>query len=225
VNTIALAGLMQAAGVAALFTGEMSLARERFAHAASISPTALPDPLYGQTVLALYSEEQQRVMEQPSASLLVQGADALWVDGRAHPSGPPLDLLAGLHLLQWRIDEAALEARLVDLASGERHEILVGQAAIDRAEAEAMRGIHWPRLGLRAGSVACLVGSGVMFYGAAVNRRAFYDARKPENLEGYLERNHGFALAGIGLAAAGAAGLGFSFFLADGPVLAVGGRF
>lgn len=224
-NTITLAGLVQAAGVAALFNGDQAVARERFAQAVAISPTAQPDPMYGQTVLGLYSAEQQRVLDQPSSSLLVQGADELWIDGRSQPSGPAVDLLAGSHLLQWRVDGGDLEARVVDLASGERHEILVGQAAIARAEADAEPRIHWPRAGLRLGSAACLVGSGVMFYGAAQNRQAFYDARKPENLEGYLQRNHAFAVAGMGLVAAGTAGLGVSFFIADGPGVGVQGRF
>ncbi len=225
VNTLTLAGLLQAAGVAALFNGDQALARERFAQAVAISPTAQPDPMYGHTVLALVADEQQRLLEQPSAGLLVQGADELWVDGRSQPSGPLIDLLAGSHLLQWRVGPADLEARLVDLASGERHEILVGEAAIARTQAEEAPRIRWPRLGLRLGSAACLLGSGVMLYGASVERQAFYDATKPEKLEVYLQRNHSYTLVGIGLAAAGSAGLGVSFFVADGPGLALGGRF
>jgi hypothetical protein len=225
VNTIALASLLQAAGVAALFGGDQALARERFAQAVAVSPTAQPDPMYGQTVLALYGDEQQRVLAMPAASLLVQGADELWVDGRTQPSGPPIDLLVGSHLLQWRVAGTALEARMVDLASGERHEILVGEAALARAAEEQPWQPRWPRLGLRIGSTAALVGGGVMLYGAAMERQAFYSTTKPEKLEGYLQENHSYTILGYGLAAAGTAGLGVSFFVADGPGLALGGRF
>ncbi len=225
INTVALTGLMQAAGVAALFSGDRALAQERFAWAVAVSPTTQPDPMYGQTVLALYSDVQQTVLDQPAASLLVQGADQLWIDGRTQGSGLAIDLLVGTHLLQWQVGEAALEARLVDLASGERHEILVGAAAIARAQSEAESEVHWPRLGLRLGSAACLLGSGSMYYAAALKRRAFYDTRNPEKLEGYLQQNHTYTSMAAGLAVVGAAGLGASFFVADGPRIAVRGRF
>ncbi len=225
VNTLSLALLMHAAGVAALFGGDQDLARERFAWAVAISPTSQPDPLYGQTVLALYEVEQQQLMDRPAASMLVSGADELWVDGRSQPSGPAIDLLAGAHLLQWRVGGSPLQARMVVLESGERHELLVGEAAIARAEEEAASGVRWPRAGLRVGSALCLVGAGAMFFSAARSRQAFYDASEPEALEGHLQRNHGYTLAGVGLTAVGGAGLGVSFFVAGGPVVAVGGRF
>ncbi len=228
VNTVMLAALFQLTGAVALFAGESADAEASFARAVAISPATPIDAVYGEDVEKTFQAVQRRVLDETGGSLLLQGSAEAWLDGRKVQLGVPIDVVVGHHLLQWQEDGAAMQARDIRVATMETRQLTLGQVSeeeLRRQQRQATipgQGMGNTQLAMLAGGGGGVVVGAVLLGLAAGAQSSFYKEDDPTALDGIQSRNHGFAIAGLGLAVAGAGTVGASFFVDGAPGVGLG---
>ena len=129
VNHLVLTSVFHMAGAVHLFLGEEEASWEAFGFSASVAPMATLDPVLGAQAQESHEVLRQSVIAAPQGSIQFSGDAEVWLDGKSAMVGPPIDLTAGKHFIQWRTPEGAMQNRIIRVESGEARAIPVGPGA------------------------------------------------------------------------------------------------
>jgi hypothetical protein len=232
VQPVLLTALLQMVGAVQLYSGDEASAKDAFAWAATSSPSTPLSPTYGQDAVELYQAEQTRIFEAEPAKLEVMGEVEAWIDGAALMVGQSQNLTPGKHLVQWRLDEEAIEARVIELMAGEERGLRLGPGgsvpetllAVPVVEPAPMSRLATPGQVLFLGTgLASITGGTVLVVLASRSHDRFYQEQDPEDLPELQTRTNSLAATGLVLMASGIAVGSFSVTLGSG--LGVSGSF
>jgi len=236
VSTLLLTTLLQLKGVVHLFRGEEREAERAFEWAVAVAPTGSLDKDLGDKSSNLYDEVRERVLATPMGTLEIKDDVAIWIDGREVPSGSPIELPAGPHLVQWQPHLEEMKTLQLTLTPGESRTLTLTAVKVSgsgKEKGQTTRALAgwWSgnrRTALLGGGSAA-VGTGVAFLALSVVRYKEFEANEDGGeLELTQMANDVNQATQIGAAAGivGAAALGVGLIPSkDGTALVLEGRF
>ena len=236
VSTLLLTTLLQLKGTVHLFRGENREAERAFEWAVAVAPTGSLDKELGVKSSNLYDEVRERVLATPMGSLEIQDDVAIWIDGREVPSGSPIELPAGPHLVQWQPHLGELKTLQLTLTPGESRTLTltaVKVSASGKEKGQTTRALAGWWSGnrrtvlLRGGSAAA--GTGVAFLALSVVRYNEFNGDNTSGKDDLTDMANGVNRAtqiGATLGIAGAAALGLALVPStDGTTVVLQGAF
>ena len=233
INPPVLAAIFHLSGALNTFLEQESDAAEAYAWAASVAPGIELDPMLGSKAQSAFDGELQRVLSLDRSQVTLAGDANVWLDGQPLAPGVATEIVAGSHLLQWRLAQeadAALQARFLEIEPGESQSLDLGEpvpivsAATEEPDPDTVSSpdlsssphpaASSQKLLLGSGG-ACAVGGAALLFLASRAHTDFDQAEDPTELADLQTRTNTFAIAGLGLSAAGLGLAGTSFFLTD----------
>jgi len=217
VPPLVLTSVFHLAGAVHLFNDKKDDAWEAFAFSASISPMASLDPVLGQKAVDLHTKLRESVLANPQGQLQFSGEAEVWVDGKPVEVGPPVEMPAGRHYLQWRSAGQPMQNRVIRVESGEARAIPVGPGA-ENFKGEGFGGsrLESKQIAYIGGAVA-VVGGGVMLALGIKARSEFDQTSDPDELDALAKRANVLLIAGGATTAVGVGTLiAAPIFLEDG---------
>jgi hypothetical protein len=232
VQPVLLTALLQMVGAVQLYSGDEASAKDAFAWAATTSPSTPLSPTYGQDAVELYQAEQTRIFDAEPAKLEVMGDVEAWIDGALLMVGQHQNLTPGKHLVQWRLDNEPIQARVIELMAGEDRGLRLGPGGsvpetlltVPVVETPPISRLATPGQVLFLGTgLASITGGTVLVVLASRSHDRFYEEQDPEDLPELQTRTNSLAATGLVLMASGIAVGSFSITLGSG--LSVSGSF
>jgi hypothetical protein len=217
INNLILTSVFHLSGAVHLFLGEEKQAWEAFGFSASIAPMATLNPVLGAQAQETHEVLRQSVIAAPQGQIQFAGVGEVWVDGKPVEIGPPMDMPAGQHFLQWRSEGQPMQNRVIRVESGEARAIPVGPGA-ESFKGDSFGGIQlgpkqWAYIG---GGVAIVTG-GILL---ALGFKAWAEYKSTTDrdaLDGLATKANIFLIGGGTTAALGVGALIASpIFLEDG---------
>ena len=219
VPPLVLTSVFHLAGAVHLFNDQKDAAWEAFAFSASISPMASLNPVLGKKALDLHTKLRESVLANPQGQLQFSGEAEVWVDGKPVQVGPPIEMPAGKHFIQWRSADQIMQNRVIRVESGEARAIPVGPGAESfKGEGFGENKLEAKQLAYIGGAVA-VVGGGVMLALGIKARSEFDQTSDPDELDALAQRANLLLIAGGATSAIGVGTLiAAPIFLQDGGV-------
>ena len=204
--------------------------------AVTIDPEGVPPASYGPQLAELTATWRARLAQRTS-TVIAEGADAAWVDGRPVVAGTPMAVVPGEHLVQWR-DADGLHSEVDDIAGD--HVIhgvptVVVSDPIDGGLPKDPVHVDRPHVGggglLVASSVVAVGGAGMLLfggsqesdfkkapwdddaYGACVRADPCYADARAQAIRAAAGRIRAMYAVGYGLVGLGIGGMGVDLFL------------
>ena len=233
INPPVLAAIFHLSGALNTFLDQESEAATAYAWAASVAPGIELDPMLGSKAQSAYDTERQRVLGLDRSRVTLTGDASTWIDGNPLTPGVATEIVAGTHLLQWKLvqePEAGLQARFLEIQPGESQDLELGEPVPivsempedPPVEVEAPSPVlssppdsRSQTLLLGSGG-ACALGGAALLFLASRAHTDFDQASDPTELVDLQARTNNLALAGLGLSAAGLGLVGTGFFLEEG---------
>lgn len=217
VSNLVLTSVFHLSGAVHMFVGEEKQAWEAFGFSASIAPMATLNPVLGSQATETHEILRQSVLAAPQGQLQFAGNAKVWLDGKEVQVGPPMDMPAGQHFLQWQGEGEAMQNRVIRVESGEARAIPVGAGA-ESFKGDSFGGVqlkakHWAIIG---GGAAVVTGGVLLALGLKANGE-YQASTDPNELDALAKKANSLLIAGGTIA-----GIGLGAMIA-GPVFLGGG--
>jgi hypothetical protein len=234
INPPVLAAIFHLSGALNTFLDQESEASTAYAWAASVAPEIELDPMLGSKAQSAYDTERQRILGLDRSRVTLTGDANTWLDGNPLTPGVATEIVAGSHLLQWKLvqeSEAVLQARFLEIQPGESMDLDLGEAVPIVAaapEVPTVEAVEAPSPDLSSPPAsrsqtlllgsggACALGGAALLFLASRAHTDFDQASDPTELVDLQARTNNLALAGLGLSATGLGLVGTGFFLEEG---------